>query len=147
MFKIKKILLICFILTCCSDYLWAQEVSIEGENGGIITLSVTEHKIRKKKAIDRAVQDAFFQLMFRGVPGSAEYSRPLLGTDENTQSSRRQYYDNLINSGRAYTFINYSNLNRYYYYRREAIVVLSINVQALTTDLESKNIYRRFGLQ
>ena len=55
-----------------------------------------------------------------------------------------EYFDNMINGGRIYTFVNYSDLS--YYKRKEAVVKVSFNVQALVADLEKNNLYRRFGL-
>ena len=143
MFTSKKCFLV-FLWLCFSPLLsWAQEIMYEGESEGIMMLSVSEFKIKKKDAIPQAIKDAYFQLLFRGIPGSKEYKRALLGTDE-MMNTHRQYYDNMINGGRLYTFVTYSYLN--YYKKKEAIVKLSLNVQALVADLEQNNLYRRFGL-
>ena len=107
-------------------------------------LSVSEFNVKKNVAVDNAIKDAFYQILFRGIPGSREYQRPLLGTDENVMNANIEYFDNMINGGRIYTFVNYSALS--YYKRKEAVVKVSLNVQALQADLEKNNIYRRFGL-
>lgn len=107
-------------------------------------LSVSEFNVKKNVAVDNAIKDAFYQILFRGIPGSREYQRPLLGTDENVMKNNAEYFDNMINGGRIYTFVNYSALS--YYKRKEAVVKVSLNVQALQADLEKHNIYRRFGL-
>ena len=143
----KRIILISvFIgfLSHCAIPLNAQEIMYEGEDNGIMMLSVSEYNIKKKDAIDQAVIDAYFQILFRGIPESKENKQAILGTNENVTNSQRQYYDNLINRDRLYTFINYSALS--YYKKKEAIVKLSVNVQALISDLERNNLYRRFGL-
>lgn len=107
-------------------------------------LSVSEFNVKKNVAVDNAIKDAFYQILFRGIPGSREYQRPLLGTDENVMKNNAEYFDNMINGGRIYTFVNYSALS--YYKRKEAVVKVSLNVQALQADLEKNNLYRRFGL-
>lgn len=107
-------------------------------------LSVSEFNVKKNVAVDNAIKDAFYQILFRGIPGSREYQRPLLGTDENVMNANIEYFDNMINGGRIYTFVNYSALS--YYKRKEAVVKVSLNVQALQADLEKNNLYRRFGL-
>ena len=116
----------------------------EGENNGVLMLSVSEFKVKKKVVIQQAIMDSFFQVLFRGIPGSKEYNRPLLGTDENVMKANREYFDNMINGGRIYSYVNYSALS--YYRRREAIVKVSLNVRALEQDLEKNHLYRRFGL-
>lgn len=107
-------------------------------------LQVSEFNIKKKDAVAQAIKDAYFQILFRGIPESKEYKQALLGTDENAMNDNRRYYDNMINGGRLYSFIIYSALN--YYKKKEAVVKLSVNVQALASDLERNNLYRRFGL-
>lgn len=133
---------ICLIFSAITS--WAQEVTYEGENNGVLMLSVSEFNVKKNVAVDNAIKDAFYQILFRGIPGSREYQRPLLGTDENVMKNNAEYFDNMINGGRIYTFVNYSALS--YYKRKEAVVKVSLNVQALQADLEKNNIYRRFGL-
>lgn len=107
-------------------------------------LSVSEFNVKKNVAVEKAIKDSFYQILFRGIPGSREYQRPLLGTDEKVMNANIEYFDNMINGGRIYTFVNYSALS--YYKRKEAVVKVSLNVQALQADLEKHNIYRRFGL-
>ena len=133
---------ICFFFSAITS--WAQEVTYEGENNGVLMLSVSEFNVKKNVAVDNAIKDAFYQILFRGIPGSREYQRPLLGTDENVMNANIEYFDNMINGGRIYTFVNYSALS--YYKRKEAVVKVSLNVQALQADLEKNNLYRRFGL-
>lgn len=123
---------------------WSQEVMYEGENDGVLLLSVSEYNVNKKDAVPQAVKDAYFQIMFRGIPGSQAYSHAIMGTDENIMEANYQYYDNMINRGRLYSFVNYSYLS--YYKKKTAIVKLNINVRALIEDLERNNLYRRFGL-
>ena len=133
---------ICFFFSAITS--WAQEVTYEGENNGVLMLSVSEFNVKKNVAVDNAIKDAFYQILFRGIPGSREYQRPLLGTDEKVMNANIEYFDNMINGGRIYTFVNYSALC--YYKRKEAVVKVSLNVQALQADLEKNNLYRRFGL-
>ena len=137
-----------FLITICLIFSvitsWAQEVTYEGENNGVLMLSVSEFNVKKNVAVDNAIKDAFYQILFRGIPGSREYQRPLLGTDEKVMNANIEYFENMINGGRIYTFVNYSALC--YYKRKEAVVKVSLNVQALQADLEKHNIYRRFGL-
>ena len=140
----KKFFLItiCFFFSAITS--WAQEVTYEGENNGVLMLSVSEFNVKKNVAVDNAIKDAFYQILFRGIPGSREYQRPLLGTDEKMMNANIEYFDNMINGGRIYTFVNYSALS--YYKRKEAVVNVSFNIQALVADLEKNNLYRRFGL-
>ena len=137
-----------FLFTCfflCTFALQAQEISYEGESNGVLMLSVSEFNIKKTDAVPQAIKDAYFQLLFRGIPGSSTHGKALLGTDENAVHANRRYYDEMINGGRLYSFVTYSTLS--YYKKKNAVVKLSLNVQALVEDLERNNLYRRFGLR
>ena len=142
MTKRLALITICFLFSAITS--WAQEIICEGENNGVLMLSVSELNVKKSDAVDKAIKDAYFQILFRGIPGSKEYKQPLLGTDENVMKNNAEYFDDMLNGGRIYSFINYSALS--YYKRKEAVVKVSLNVQALQADLEKHNIYRRFGL-
>ncbi len=142
--KNKRILLISFFLCFFTLTSRAQEIIYEGENDGVMMLSVSEFNINKKDAVAQAIKDVYFQLLFRGIPGSKDNKQALLGTDENVMNANRQYYDNMISEGRLYSFVNYSTLS--YYKKKNAVVKLTLNVQALIADLERNNLYRRFGL-
>lgn len=122
----------------------SQEIVYEGESNGVLMLSVSEYNVKKTDAITQAIKDAYFQILFRGIPGSKENKQALLRTDENVVNVQRKYYDNMIDGGRLYSFINYSSLS--YYKKKEAIVKLSVNIKALVKDLEQNNLYRRLGL-
>ena len=142
MTKRLALITICFLFSAITS--WAQEVTYEGENNGILMLSVSEFNVKKNVAVEKAIKDSFYQILFRGIPGSREYERPLLGTDETVMKNNAEYFGDMLNGGRIYSFINYSALS--YYKRKEAVVKVSLNVQALVADLEKNNIYRRFGL-
>ena len=147
--NLRKLFLFVLFLYAGSLSLIGQEVTYEGEKDGVIMLSVFESNVNKKDAVSVAIKDAYFHILFRGIPGSTQNRNALLGTDEYAPQ-KRQYYDDLINGERLYSFITYSNLD--YYKRREgiskkvAVIKLSVNVKALISDLERKNLYRRFGL-
>lgn len=141
-FKRFSIFVCLSILTLNS---WSQEVMYEGESNGVLLLSVSEFNIKKKDAIAQAIKDAYFQILFRGIPGSNINGKALLGTEENIMENNYQYYDSMINRGRVYSFVNYSVIS--YYKKKEAVVKLSININALIEDLERNNLYRRFGIK
>lgn len=143
-FASKRIFLVFILFLLWAVPLSSQEIVYEGESNGVLMLSVSEYNVKKTDAITQAITDAYFQILFRGIPGSKENKQALLRTDENVVNVQRKYYDNMIDGGRLYSFINYSSLS--YYKKKEAIVKLSVNIKALIKDLEQNNLYRRLGL-
>lgn len=140
---IKKIFLAFTCFCSCTIISCAQEIIYDGENNGVLMLSVSEFNIKKNDAVDQAIKDAYFQILFRGIPGSTKYNSALLGTDETIMDKNQNYYNSMINQGRLYTFVNYSALS--YFKKKVAVVKLTINVQAIIADLETNNLYKRFG--
>lgn len=141
--RLRLLLLVLGILFFASS-LYSQEVIYEGEENGVLMLTVYENNIKKNEAVSQAVADAYFQILYRGIPGSTLCKQPFFGTDETEINAKRAYYDNLLSSGRLYSFVNYSVLSQYK--KKVATVRLSINIDALRADLEKKNLYRRLGL-
>ena len=133
-FASKRIFLVFILFLLWAVPLSSQEIVYEGESNGVLMLSVSEYNVKKTDAITQAIKDAYFQILFRGIPGSKENKQALLRTDENVVNVQRKYYDNMIDGGRLYSFINYSSLS--YYKKKEAIVKLSVNIKALIKDLE-----------
>ncbi len=107
-------------------------------------LSVIEFNFKKKEAVANSIQDAYFQILSRGILTSKICQKALLGTDESIVERHQQYFDEMIKQGRLYSFVTYSNLT--YYKKKEAVVILTINIDALISDLEQKHLYKRFGL-
>ena len=70
MCMIKRLALIIICFCFCTITSWAQEVMYEGENNGVLMLSVSEFNVKKKEAVAQAIKDACFQVLFRGIPGS-----------------------------------------------------------------------------
>ena len=127
-----------------SVFSWGQEVVFEDEIDGVLMLSVTEFNVKKKEAVQLAITDAYQQILFRGIPGSTQYRKALLGSEEQLTEEQQSYYERMVKTGRVYSFVNYSGL--VYYKKKEAIVKININMQALIDDMERNNIYKRFGL-
>ena len=48
-------------------YSWSQEIVYEGENDGVLMLSVSEFNIKKKDAVAQAIKDAYLKILFRGI--------------------------------------------------------------------------------
>lgn len=139
-----RLLLLVLVALIFPSAVYSQEVVYEGEDNGVLMLTVYENDVPKKEAVSRAVADAYFQILYRGIPGSTLCKQPFFGTDETEVNAKRAYYENLLNSGRIYSFVNYSVLSEYK--KKVATVRLSINIEALRADLEKKNLYRRLGI-
>ena len=134
-----------FAFLCCFALpSWTQEIICEGEKDGVIMLSVLEANITKEDAVAQSIKDAYSQLLFRGIPDSKNNKQALLETDESVMEKNYKYYENLISIGHLYSFINYSVLT--HYKKKQAVVKLTLNIQALIEDLQKNHLYRRFGL-
>ena len=55
MTKRLALITICFLFSAITS--WAQEVTYEGENNGILMLSVSEFNVKKNVAVEKAIKD------------------------------------------------------------------------------------------
>ncbi|MEL7363330.1 MAG: hypothetical protein AAFN13_14740 [Bacteroidota bacterium] len=115
---------------------------------GTITLRATGYGQRPEDAIRHAEENAFWTLLFRGVPGSPQASAMVRDTPRPEDSPHAAYFDELLAGGRYATFLTESFTEgepvRTQTGRR-AQVTLTVNTQALRRDLEQHGVLRQFG--
>ena len=118
---------------------------------GTVSLEVTILESKVEKAIMPAQEQAIFQVLFRGVPGTA-YESPLLTTDEEGWfRSFPEYFGQLLDKdrGRMSSFIVSTNLlskGKNADKKKYVSLQICVNVNALLHDLQNHGIKRRFGL-
>ena len=120
---------------------------------GTVSIPITIYDEKKaNKAISQAQLEAFYMLLFRGIPGTA-HSTPMLGTNEELWFDQCGPYLHALldeNNGRYPSFVVGSTVlekgkdksmdkKRYY------VVQVTINTRALALDLENHNVKQRFG--
>ncbi len=99
------------------------------------------------KAVSFAERNAVENLLFKGIPNSNQ-EKPMVPNEIEALQSHPEYFKSLIKNGRFQRFVmksevlSNSNENRIYYIKQK----ISIDLNALRSDLEQNKIVRKFGL-
>jgi hypothetical protein len=150
----KYISLFCWILAvslmaCNSPKTITGEVSYAGsKEPGTISLSVAGYGRTKKEAIENAERNAFYNLLFKGIPGS-QYALPMVPGGADAQPKHKKYFDNLLEQKGYKLFMMSSDLQSDFQPIKRAsenvMNLVKIDVTSLRRDLESNQIIRKLG--
>jgi hypothetical protein len=115
---------------------------------GTLQLSAAGYGRTKKEAIENAERNAFYNLLFKGIPGS-QYNLPLVPEPATAQKTHKKYFNQLLEEGRYKQFMMGSDLQTGFAPIRRgsenAKNLVKIDVTGLRRDLESNQIIRKFG--
>jgi hypothetical protein len=155
----KHFILVCLALLLCQLDGFCQGnlnghvgmVQYLGSNAeGTINIQAAGFAKKKKESIIDAESDAFYTLLFRGIPGS-QYKQPMITKEEEF---REDPIIVEILKGGYVSFMTNANLTSEVETKKKAdgvkgvqtLVQMTINCAALRKYLEDKKIIRKFGL-
>lgn len=152
----KKTLLIfsVFIFTCsCSPKISSQGIAatvefVNHDEEGTITVRSSGYGEKITNASYTAQRNAFYVLLFKGVPGS-KLKMPLIENEYEANQKNGDYLDNLLNKG-GYSKFTVSSTNNYPAQKEKGggygvSLNVKINYNSLRKDLEQNNLIRKFG--
>ncbi len=97
-------------------------------------------------ALENAEVRAIENLLFRGIPGS-QYQLPMIANEQEVKKNYSTYFKKLLSERSYQKFVLDSKvLNSYDLIKKDVMISLKINVDALRRDLENNNIIRKFGI-
>ncbi len=140
-----------FFLLIWLPFILNAQFSTPSRSMGTVSMEVTVLESKVEKAMSPAQLQAIYQILFRGVPGTA-YETPLLTTNEDDWfNTFPDYFEQLLDEkrGRYSSFVVSSvlvskgkNVDK----KKYVTLQICVNVSALQSDLENHGIKRRFGL-
>lgn len=117
------------------------------ETKGLIIIESDGFGKKKQNAIEDAQYKAIELVMFKGINGT-DLSVPLIPNETEAKSKNKKYFEDL-RGGRFKEFITNSNVTSEFNKKakggKNISVSTEINYRALRTDLEQKQIVRKFG--
>ncbi|MAN49998.1 MAG: hypothetical protein CMD04_04185 [Flavobacteriales bacterium] len=135
----------CF-LTNCSTPKSTAEVKVTSNSGyDILGTESIGYGKNRDAAIENAKEQAFTNLLFRGIPGSS-HNRAMVGNETSSKNQHKDYFDDFFNKKGYNKFVRSCSEGQYSRKDKSIKCNISINVKALRTDLEQNNIIRGFGL-
>lgn len=141
--------LIAVILACNSPKTLTGEVNYLGSpENGTIEVNAAGYGRTKKEAISNSERNAFYNLLFKGIPGS-QYALPMVTDAENVKKQHPKYFTQLLDEGGYKRFMMRSDLQTGFAPiqrgSENAVNRIKIDVTGLRRDLESNQIIRKFG--
>ena len=116
---------------------------------GTLSVRATGYGDDVDAAVQHAEEQAFWTLLFRGVPGSTQ-AQALVAEAMQGQTEEAPYFRAFFEDKRYLTFVVESALAEAPEQVKRsgrAVVDLTINLYALRRDLEQHGVIRRFGFQ
>lgn len=137
------------LMACNSSKIVTGEVNYIGsQEPGTIQVSAAGYGATKKAAIENAERNAFYNLLFKGIPGS-QYNLPMVPDGDKAQAKHKRYFTELLDEAGYKRFMMHSEPNSAFRPQvrsgENVQNYLKIDVTSLRRDLESHQIIRKFG--
>ena len=151
---LPRIFLIFFVLLVNYSPLLGQspqtaEVTYAGTaEPGTVLVRVVGYGNRESLAMEEAQVKAFQTLLFRGIPGS-DQKQPLVENESSSRQEHEAFYEEFFQKQRYKSFLMQSTPNaslKKKAGRKQMVVTIKINLEALRRDMEQHQVIRKFGL-
>lgn len=136
------------LTNCKSSKFTGQTTLLENTTSGKLAVKASGYGKTKGVSVRNAIENAFKNIVMRGIPGSNQ-STPLLGKNsKNAYKANKRFLDNMFEN-EINSFILEQKNSNYSFFSINAPsseVELLINLAALRSHLEQNGIIREFGL-
>ena len=150
-FKLLFIILLVGLMTpmqsCNSTKVTGETVSLKNSNSGELSVLASGYGRNKKSSISNAIENAFRNILLRGIPGSNQ-STPLLGNQaESVFKDNKRFFEDFLKDGTSGFILdkNNSKFNFLKINEPSSSIELLINLSSLRTHLTQQGIIREFG--
>jgi hypothetical protein len=117
------------------------------ESQGSIAVKSVGFGNNQETAEVNAEQNAFYVVLFRGIPGT-EQNIPLVENEQESKSKHVKYFENFFEKGYYKTFMMSSIISSKLSKSNSGKTItlnVKININSLRKDLEQNQIIRKFG--
>ena len=136
---------ICFLTNCSAPKSTAEVKATSNEGYDMLGTESIGYGKNREAAIDHAKEQAFINLLFRGIPGSS-HNRAMVGNETSSRSQHKEYFDDFFNKKGYNRFVMNCSQGPFSKKDKSIKCNISINVKALRVDLEQNGVIRGFGL-
>lgn len=138
-----------FAAACSAPKTITGEVNfVASPEPGTLHLSAAGYGRTKKEAIENSERNAFYNLLFKGIPGS-QYSLPMVPNAADAQKTHQKYFTQFLDGGGYKRFMMGSDLQTGFEPIRRASEnvknLVKIDVTSLRRELEASQIIRKLG--
>lgn len=132
---------------CGSTVPTTGETTKSVERDGVITISSKGYGKKEGLAVIHAKEQAFINLLFRGVPNTSFSNGGMVGNEESARAKNPEYFKQFFeNNGLDKFVIKTRQLELFSKKDKSVKCDITINTKSLRNDLTQNGVIRSFGL-
>lgn len=122
------------------------EVSKSVERSGQITINAKGYGKKEAVAINHAKEQAFINLLFRGVPNTSYSNGGMIGNEQSARNKNKDYFKDFFEKGGMDKFIIKTRQLEIFSKKDKSVKCeITINTESLRNDLTQNGVIRGFG--
>ena len=123
------------------------ETTKSAESIGTMTISSKGYGKKEDLAINHAKEQAFINLLFRGIPNTSYSNGGMVGNEKSARSKHADYFKDFFENNGLDKFIIKTRQVELFSKKDKSIKCdITINTKSLRNDLTQNGVIRGFGL-
>ncbi len=144
--NILKLVLVTFIFAACgSTAPTTGETTTTVQRMGEITISAKGYGKKEALAVAHAKEQAFINLLFRGIPNSSYSNGGMVGNESKARQANSDYFKAFFESGMNKFVIKTRQTKLFSKKDKSVQCEITINTETLRNDLTQNRVIREFG--
>ena len=145
---INLILVVSIIMCGCgSTAPTTGEIAKSVERSGQISIIAKGYGKKEAEALAHAKEQAFINLLFRGIPNTSFSNGCMIGNEESARSKHPDYFKNFFEQNGLDKFVIKTSQVKLFSKKNKSVECeITINSETLRNDLTQNGIIRKFGL-
>ena len=132
--------------SCGSTAPTTGEVSKSVERSGQIIINAKGYGKKEADAISHAKEQAFINLLFRGVPNTSYSNGGMIGNEQSARSKNKRYFEDFFEKGGMDKFIIKTRQLELFSKKDKSVKCeITINTESLRNYLTQNGVIRGFG--
>lgn len=116
------------------------------ERAGIITVSAKGYGKKEALAINHAKEQAFINLLFRGVANTSFSNGGMVGNEQSARNKNPDYFKNFFENNGLNKFVIKTRQTELFSKKNKSVKCdITINTKSLRNDLTQNGVIREFG--
>jgi hypothetical protein len=123
------------------------ETTKSAERIGTITISAKGYGKKEALALNHAKEQAFINLLFRGIPNTSYSNGGMVGNEQSARSKHADYFKDFFENNGLDKFIIKTRQVELFSKKDKSVKCdITINTKSLRNDLTQNGVIRGFGL-
>lgn len=117
------------------------------ERAGTIIISSKGYGKKEASAINHAKEQAFINLLFRGIPNTSYSNGGMVGNEQSARSRNPEYFEDFFENNGLDKFVIKTRQTELFSKKDKSVKCdITINTKSLRNDLTQNGVIRGFGL-